>query len=254
MFHRSLIAIYAALLLTSSTAAQADDDEYSNGNPNYLNVYGGALQPCSSDGMALTGYMRTGYCVDEQDDSGSHHICIDLSSLGGNANNQNFCDVTGQSDWCSAEDMPCHEDLDSYGCPVTDWCVCQWAFASYIQKSGGCENIQTIVCESINMEALKAYQKMTNKWNAEQKYIDALDCLVDRCGLDASQFKSYGTISSMGSPPVGFTLFVILGIAASTVVVLHVFRKSCGGAQKIDLNNECLGPANNEKGKGQTLL
>ena len=58
---------------------------------NYINVNGNALSSCSSDGMALTGYTRTGSCVDKNDDSGSHHICIDLSSTTGG----DFCDVTG---------------------------------------------------------------------------------------------------------------------------------------------------------------
>jgi uncharacterized protein (DUF2237 family) len=87
---------------------------------NYLNVLGNELQSCSSDGMALTGYTRTGYCVDQKEDSGSHHVCIDVSSASGG----NFCKVTGQEDWCSSE-MPCHED-QSKNCPVQSWCVCQW--------------------------------------------------------------------------------------------------------------------------------
>ena len=37
---------------------------------NYQNVYGEKLQSCSYDGMALTGFTRNGYCVDEIDDQG----------------------------------------------------------------------------------------------------------------------------------------------------------------------------------------
>ena len=37
---------------------------------NYQNVYGEKLQSCSDDGMALTGFIRNGYCVDEIDDQG----------------------------------------------------------------------------------------------------------------------------------------------------------------------------------------
>ena len=90
----------------------------------YTNILGSELQSCSSEGMALTGYTRTGFCVDQQDDSGSHHICVDLSSTTTASSSGNFCDVTGQSDWCSSE-MPCHED-QSKNCPVQSWCVCQW--------------------------------------------------------------------------------------------------------------------------------
>ena len=37
---------------------------------NYQNVYGEKLQSCSYDRMALTGFTRNGYCVDENDDQG----------------------------------------------------------------------------------------------------------------------------------------------------------------------------------------
>ena len=131
---------------------------------NYKNVYGNALQPCSSDGMALTGYTRNSYCVDENDNDGSHHICIDLSSTTGG----NFCTATGQSNWCSSE-MPCHDDTTQY-CQVQHWCVCQWAFASYLHTAGGCDQIQTIVCDAINIQSVYAYQKQ----QSQSKYQTAL--------------------------------------------------------------------------------
>ncbi len=56
----------------------------------YLNVHGSALQKCSQHGMALTGFSRTGECYAHDDDQGSHHVCIDLSSTTGG----NFCAVT----------------------------------------------------------------------------------------------------------------------------------------------------------------
>lgn len=85
----------------------------------YQNVYRDTLQPCSQDGMALTGYTRTGYCVDQNDDSGSHHICIDVSSTNGG----NFCTVTGQSDWCSSQEMTCNnsDDDEAQYCPIQNW-------------------------------------------------------------------------------------------------------------------------------------
>ena len=138
----------------------------------YLNVYGEELQPCSSSGQALTGYLRNGSCTALVDDSGSHHICIDLSSTSGG----NFCSVTGQPDWCSSE-MPCHHD-QSMQCQVHNWCVCQWAFASYIEKAGGCDKIQDLNCSAINMEAIKAYRS-----SAEEKHAAALQCLESRCNL-----------------------------------------------------------------------
>ena len=121
--------------------------------------------------MAMTGFTRTGYCVESDDDAGSHHICIDMTSTKGG----NFCEVTGQPNWCSSS-MPCQGDLKQK-CPVHNWCVCQWAFAAYIKKAGGCKNIQDIVCESINIEALIAYRK-DPKRNHE-----ALACLEEKCKL-----------------------------------------------------------------------
>merc|ERR1712046_340857 len=105
----------------------------------YLNVNNTTLQRCSHAGMALTGFTRNSQCVDQDDDHGSHHICIDMASNSGG----NFCSVTGQPNWCGSQ-MPC--DGSSGLCPVKHWCVCQWAFASYIQRAGGCEKIQNIVC------------------------------------------------------------------------------------------------------------
>merc|ERR1719272_2314995 len=89
----------------------------------YTNVNGGALQKCSGKGMALTGFTRNGQCIDQNDDEGSHHICIDMASNTGG----NFCQVTGQSNWCGSM-MGCDGD-DGNSCPVKHWCVCQWAFA-----------------------------------------------------------------------------------------------------------------------------
>ncbi|CAJ1959727.1 unnamed protein product [Cylindrotheca closterium] len=139
----------------------------------YKNVFGQPLQSCSSSGMALTGFTRNGHCMDRQDDIGSHHICIDMTSTTGG----NFCSITGQPDWCSSY-MPCHEN-SSAACPVQDWCVCQWAFASYIQKAGGCNAIQDIVCDAINMQAMVAYERQS----ADPRYKEAFDCIRTKCGI-----------------------------------------------------------------------
>jgi len=153
----------------------------------YQDVYGNKLSSCSEPGMALTGYTRTGYCVDQDDDHGSHHICINLSSVSGG----NFCDVTGQSDWCSSY-MQCHPssngnddysgDDDSGTCQVQNWCVCQWAFASYIENAGGCDYIQDIQCDAINIQSVKAYTQNSSS----EKYQAALSCLEKKCGFSST--------------------------------------------------------------------
>eukprot|EP01083_Nonionella_stella_P193215 713854_1 len=137
---------------------------------NDLNLYGRTLQPCSSDGMALTGYTRTGSCDSHDHDGGAHHVCIDVGGTTGG----NFCDVTGQPNWCSSR-MSCHGD-ESTSCPVRHWCVCQWAFARYVQMSGGCSDIQDVKCDAVNAKALLAYRNVT-------RYKEALDCLESRCAF-----------------------------------------------------------------------
>ena len=53
--------------------------------------------------------------------------------------------------------------------------MCQWAFASYIEKAGGCDAIQDIQCDAINMQALTAYESNSGT------YGEALACLKERC-------------------------------------------------------------------------
>ena len=104
----------------------------------------------------------------QNDDAGSHHVCIDMkSNVGGN-----FCEVTGQPNWCD-DYMQC--DGKRGLCPVQHWCVCEWAFASYITRAGGCDKIQSIDCEATNRWAYLHYQ--------QKGASEALACLESRCGL-----------------------------------------------------------------------
>ena len=137
-----------------------------------VNIYGHQLVPCSSTGMAKTGFTRDGQCGSFRGDSGSHHVCIDLSSVTGG----NFCAVTGQPNWCD-DDMAC-QGYDGHLCPVEHWCVCQWAFASYVEAAGGCDKIQEVVCESVNMNAKDAYES-----SSSPSHQAALACLKEKCGI-----------------------------------------------------------------------
>mmetsp|Transcript_479 Transcript_479/g.565 ORF Transcript_479/g.565 Transcript_479/m.565 type:complete len:175 (-) Transcript_479:160-684(-) len=147
----------------------------------YLNVYGDPLASCSTDGTALTGFTRSGECVEQDEDSGSHHVCIDLSSTTGG----NFCTVTGQPNWCSSN-MACNEG-GSDQCPVKFWCVCEWAFASYIEKAGGCDKIQELNCKAINHRVLEAYTEQIaeskSKGLSATKYENSLACVKSRCNI-----------------------------------------------------------------------
>ena len=210
----------------------------SSGGSSYLNVYGETLQPCSQSGTALTGYLRDGHCVDRDGDYGSHHVCIDLSSVSssaaGNYQGQNFCQVTGQSDWCSSTDMPCHDDSSSGECPIENWCVCQWAFASYINKAGGCDAIQDVVCDAINSRALEAY------YANRARYAAALSCLVERCGLvESSAYYSSLLASGSGSGGGVGSRGVAIGLVVATAFAVLVAyfllsRKGRGKVEEID--------------------
>lgn len=146
----------------------------------YKNVNGGTLQKCSGTGMALTGFTRNGQCIDRVDDQGSHHICINMADS--HTTDRNFCSVTGQPDWCSSS-MAC-DGGDGGECPVKQWCVCQWAFARYIERAGGCDAIQEIVCEATNLEALNAYRVQSESSDNIKK---ALECIEKRCKQPAAR-------------------------------------------------------------------
>ena len=167
------MAVKTLILLALSVSAQRPrlDVHTDNDNDTHsgkLNVYGAPLKKCSGPGMALTGFTREGTCTDRVDDAGSHHICIEMDSVDGG----NFCEVTGQPNWCD-DYMQC--DGKRGLCPVQHWCVCEWAFASYITRAGGCDKIQSIDCEATNRWAYLHYQ--------QKGASEALACLESRCGL-----------------------------------------------------------------------
>mmetsp|Transcript_38100 Transcript_38100/g.92209 ORF Transcript_38100/g.92209 Transcript_38100/m.92209 type:complete len:234 (+) Transcript_38100:74-775(+) len=220
------IPLLSTVTLVTMSAANASD---------YKNVYGQALQSCSSNGMALTGYTRNGYCVDQNDDYGSHHICIDMTSTTGG----DFCSVTGQSDWCSSE-MACHQD-QSQNCQVQHWCVCQWAFASYTQNAGGCDAIQDVVCDAINIQALIAYEQQAG---GSQKYQNALNCVMQKCGIQqdsSSYFNSLSMASNGNKMQVVARSMEFLVVAAVLAIVVSAFMvQRRRNSRRMDSNKEGL--------------
>jgi len=199
--------------------------EYSSSN--YQNVYGNELSSCSelNNNMALTGYTRSGSCVEYQDDYGSHHICIDLSSNTGG----NFCDVTGQNDWCSSY-MQCdtgdaykYNDDDENTCPVKYWCVCQWAFASYIEKAGGCDYIQDIKCDAVNMQAAVAYTALESK---DDKYKNALECIEQRCNVNFSNLYNSSNNSKYAfSRKINTATILFAALSVTMVGLVFMYYK-----------------------------
>ena len=59
--------------------------------------------------------------------------------------------------------------------------MCQWAFASYIERAGGCDKIQSIVCDATNMVALKHYKLQASR---DKSIARAYACLVEKCGIN----------------------------------------------------------------------
>lgn len=110
--------------------------------------------------------------------------------------------------------MACNDDATSYTCDIANWCVCQWAFAAYIEKAGGCDAIQDIQCNAINKEALVAYSSNRNK------YEEALACLVERCELGDvdTVAATYYSKNSDASAAGGIGLMVI-GLVIATALV-----------------------------------
>jgi uncharacterized protein (DUF2237 family) len=168
----ALVALTAvALVLMTRSSAQfslKSDALVTLQDVSYTNVLGGPLQECSKPGMALTGFTRDGHCIDSgDDDQGAHHICIQMK--------KDFCTVTGQPDWCE-EKMECMGQAGK--CPIGNWCVCQWAFATYLDMAGGCDQIVELQCDATNMAAFKAYEKST-----DPRHKTALTCIKSKCGI-----------------------------------------------------------------------
>ena len=107
-------------------------------------------------------------------------MCIDMTSSAGLPN---FCAVTGQPDWCSSS-MAC-DGGGGGACKIQNWCVCQWAFAAYLERAGGCDSIQEVVCEATNMVAYSAYRHQVEAGTASDSIVAALSCLESRCGIKA---------------------------------------------------------------------
>jgi uncharacterized protein (DUF2237 family) len=139
----------------------------------YQSVKGGALQDCSVRGEATTGYLRNNKCAERNDDLGSHHICIKME--------QDFCETTGQGDWCTT-----HKDPFT-GNGIGHWCVCQWAFARYLKSKGDCSAFKEVKCEATNMEARKAYE-------SNPSMAQAAECLRKKCGYGKDQHKLRGQV------------------------------------------------------------
>eukprot|EP00928_Gymnodinium_smaydae_P054025 TRINITY_DN37878_c0_g1_i1.p2 TRINITY_DN37878_c0_g1~~TRINITY_DN37878_c0_g1_i1.p2 ORF type:complete len:226 (+),score=51.07 TRINITY_DN37878_c0_g1_i1:81-758(+) len=156
------LAPHLLLLLNAAPGAGSSKD-----------VYGNTLQTCSQPGTAMTGFTRDGRCADVGPaDAGAHHVCIQMKS--------DFCRVTGQPNWCTERDFPCMGQRGT--CKIGNWCVCQWAFARYLERAGGCDSIVDLVCEATHIAAFEAYER-----SSRPEHKVALECIKRRCGIGQPQ-------------------------------------------------------------------
>jgi len=134
-----------------------------------LNLEGTALQACSQANEATTGWHRDGKCTEGENDQGSHHICVDLHHA--QTADGNFCSLTGQSNWC--------DELQD-GKPRVHWCICQWAFNSFLNADGtSCDDFD-VKCDATNNQARIAYGNNPD-------YAKALECLNQKCPPQADE-------------------------------------------------------------------
>lgn len=192
----SVLVVWISLL-SAASAAHARNK----------NVFGHALDHCSSKGMALTGITGSSHCV--HFDALHHYdtskiICIDVPSFskaldGSNSSSEdkddasvessvgkaNFFSVTGGPE---LDHLPCTEDATKT-CPVKNWCINEMAFASYVDYVGGCDKVGRILCEATNEEAIAEYElKILESQGTEddeetEKAIAALECLRFKCWI-----------------------------------------------------------------------
>ena len=184
----------------STMLVQAKD----GGHHKHKNLYGKALQPCSTAGMAVTGFTGNGYCdhnsmgdaKNSDDDEFAHTICIDLASFGG----REFFDTTGQPDWSDSQnrELPCMEDSDEAkwattnnnlssnstsmkapSCPIVHWCTSETDNASYSEAKGGCDALGHIICDSTNAKVVTDYEEAAAQ--GDEKAVEALACLKLKC-------------------------------------------------------------------------
>jgi uncharacterized protein (DUF2237 family) len=138
-------------------------------NLKLMNVYGKELKPCSANGMAVTGFVRDGFCSEHNKDSGSHHIC--LKDIQNESDAKNFCNITNQPDWCRVSSV-CHGDSDKL-CDKKNWCICEWAFDSFV-KEKGCDTFN-IDCNATNKLSMEHYKRSSTN--------HASNCIKKQCNL-----------------------------------------------------------------------
>jgi len=176
----------AAAAETSSDASSSSNDgnsEDASNNDMDSNGGGGIGQEgeeaddydpwwwCSQQGEDLP-------CQDDDEEDSNVSYNVSDSALSSSAGS--FTSAPSVAPTRSSADSD--DDVDT--CPMENWCVTPESFSLYVKKAG-CLAIGRIECESVNMDAIKALEAAADATSAtgDRQYSDAIDCIVDRCGL-----------------------------------------------------------------------
>ena len=128
-----------------------------------LNVYGTALQPC---GDSQPGSGEGSHCTYRDYDRGAHQVCI-LKLPGG------FSSKTGQGPWSDAH-------------TGSSWCICIWAWASFVvnhnaqnlQQELKCHSVPSQVLDTSSLPNLKSCGRMGSQC---PDFVAALRVMCQRC-------------------------------------------------------------------------
>jgi hypothetical protein len=156
------------------------------GEPRHVprNLFREALELCSTDGMAATGWNKDGFCSHRAFDERSRAICVDIPSFSAEGNEKMDLDaVLGHYDILQGE-HPCVQDSKKL-CPVENLCVNEHSFAYYVERVGGCENVGRIVCAATSEDALEDYWEEIHMSGFEgvARALNAWKCIQVKCWL-----------------------------------------------------------------------
>ena len=167
-----LVVIFLVLYVKNMATEMLVEDLLSFMQPDFpKNLHGEALQPCSTDSMAVTGFTRDGLCSHHNEDKGSHHICV--TNIQSTNNEPSFCNITEQSNWCD-DNGKCS---DGRSCPREKWCVCEWAFERFVKEKG---------CDAFDIDTKATNHLVLDHYLADPvKHKEAYYC-IEKKMLDVS--------------------------------------------------------------------
>merc|ERR1711920_295401 len=98
------------------------------------------------------------------------------------------------------------------GCHVTqETHIITMMIHPVLLNAGGCDYIQDIKCEAVNLEAAKAYARVSST----EKYANALSCIESRCNINFSRMQTVRT----------FSFVAILGVLSVGILAFVYYQK-----------------------------